>query len=124
VIESELPLGEALISAIENHVTIMPWQGPGGRLTSDRVADRARDCFRLLGEHYDLLILDAPPLPGPRAVAEMGALTALAAPCDVYLVRDVRTMSVTQVEDACRRLQAASLDVAGVIENFSVQDDE
>jgi Mrp family chromosome partitioning ATPase len=121
VIERELPLGEALISAVEDGVTLMPWQGPLRRLTDGHSLERVGDCFRQLHENYDLIILDAMTVPGPKAVAEMAALASATAPCQIYFIRDVRTMAVSQVEDSCRRLQVATLEVAGVIENFSAQ---
>jgi Mrp family chromosome partitioning ATPase len=118
VIDGDLPFGEALIAGVNDNVTVMPWQGPAGRLAQSSAALRATTGFRLLREHYDLVIIDAMPLGGMSAEAELASLAKATGPCGVYLVRDVRATQPQQMAAACARLGRMSIKVTGVIENF------
>jgi Mrp family chromosome partitioning ATPase len=119
VIDGDLPFAEGLVAAIEDGVTIMPWRGPAGRLAQRTAALRATTGFRLLREHFDLVILDAMPLSAPSANTELSALATVGGPCSAYLVRDPRTTRPPQVASGLARLGRSAVHVAGIIENFS-----
>ena len=82
---------------------------------------RASTGFRLLREHYDLVILDLMPLAGPTAENEIAGLLAVTGPCQVFIVSDVRSRGSQQLASACARLRRMSLTAAGIIENFAPQ---
>jgi Mrp family chromosome partitioning ATPase len=118
VIESDLPFGEALITAVEDKVTLMPWRGSAGRLMHAPAATRAAEGFRLLREHYDLVVLDAVPLVDGAATAAFGRLLDATGPCATYLVCDRRSLSDELEADACASVARAGSTMSGIIHNF------
>ena len=121
VLENELPLGEALIAAIDERVTLMPWRKE--RQSSDSAADPASltalcETFGTLAGRYDLVIVDTPPLASSAAIAAVAGFGQRIGLDAVYLVHDVRTTPRELVSATAFALARAGVAVAGLIENF------
>ncbi|HEX3728104.1 MAG TPA: hypothetical protein VHV08_17755 [Pirellulales bacterium] len=116
MIEGDLPLGEALITAVEDGVTLMPWRGPGGRLAHRSARLRAATSFRLLKEYYDVIIVDAMPL--ASSTTDFAHLLEALGQCGSYVVCDKRATSAQQLLGLCGRLEQVGVKVSGIIENF------
>jgi Mrp family chromosome partitioning ATPase len=115
---SELPLGEALISAIEDGVTLLPWRGPAAALADLGGSLRVAGIFGTLREHYDLVVLDTMPLAGRTTIADFAAFAAAIHLDAVYLLQNVRTTPREELVATSAKLRRAGLPLAGVIENF------
>ena len=115
---SELPLGEALISAVEDGVTLMPWRGGAVSVSQLTESPRTASIFGTLREHYDLVLLDTMPLDDRSTIAELAALAGAIRLDALYLIHNVRTTSREQLIASCSKLRGAGLPLAAVIENF------
>jgi Mrp family chromosome partitioning ATPase len=118
VVCGELAPGEALITAVEDGVTLLPWRARGGDLAKAAAAPRASEVFATLDEHYDLLVLDALPLVDRTAIASFAALAGAVRLDALYLIHNVRTTSREQLSALCARIRDCGLPLAAVIENF------
>ncbi len=122
VLENGLPLGEALIAAIDERVTLMPWH-PGAHLRHDAASEPARlallgETFATLAGRYDLVVVDTPALASSSAVARLAGFGQQIGLDVVYLVHDVRTTPRELVSATAFALTQAGVCVAGMIENF------
>lgn len=118
LVASELPLGEALITAVEDGVTLMPWRGPAATAAKLAQSLRIASIFGTLREHYDLVLLDTMPLVGQTAIADLAAFAAAIHLDSLYLIQDLRTTTREGLIAACSKLRDSGLPLAGVIENF------
>ena len=117
-LEGEPLLGEALISAVEDGVTLMPWRGAAIRVGALASSLRAATGFSTLREHYDLVLLDTMPLVGQTTISDFASFAESIHLDAVFLVQDVRTTTPENLASACAKLRRVGLRVAGVIENF------
>lgn len=121
---SDVPIDEALVVAIEDGVTLMPWRGPTTRLSELAASGRTTRCFKLLSDHYDLIVFDAPTLATQQAVDEFATLAHAIDLDGVYVVDDSRGDHSDELLTMCQQLHDAGLTVDGIIENFvAVQPD-
>lgn len=118
LVDSELPLGEALITAVEDGVTLMPWRGESQSLATLSEAVRTGSIFGTLREHFDLVLLDLMPLGNPANLADAAALARAIHLDAVYLIHNVRTTSRQRQAAVCADLRQTGLPLAAVIENF------
>lgn len=118
VLEGKLPLGEALIASLADGVTLMPWRGPARHSTQLAAGPRIADHFRMLQDQYDLVLLDTMPLKNQADVSDLASLAQAIGLQAVYLIHDMRFTTLDQLTNTCGRLRRASVNVAGVIENF------
>lgn len=118
VLLGQLPLDEALVASVDDGVTLMPWRGKPAKLADLAVSLRAEACFELLASRYDLILIDAPPVPSPAAMGELAALGEAIGLGAVYLVHDCR-QGTTALPKACEAFAQAGLPVVGLIENFA-----
>jgi Mrp family chromosome partitioning ATPase len=118
LVSSELPLGEALISVVEDGVTLLPWRGRATPLAELAGSLRTGVIFGTLREHYDLVVLDTMPLVGRTTIADFAALAAAIRLDSVYLVQNVRTTPRDELVATSAKLRRSGLPLAGVIENF------
>ena len=119
VVDGGLPLSEALIDAVSDGVTLLPWQGAkphGAHARRDRL--RAAAVFDTLAEHYDLVLVDTLPLASPAAIAELASLAEAIHLDAVYLVGDARGQDPQALATECAKLRRAGIPVVGAIENF------
>ena len=119
LVSSELPLGEALITAVEDGVTLMPWRGPAAAVSKLAQSLRIGSIFGTLREHYDLVLLDTMPLVGPTAIADFAGFAAAIHLDSLYLIQDLRTTTREGLLAAYSKLSHSGLPLAGVIENFA-----
>jgi Mrp family chromosome partitioning ATPase len=112
-------LDEAIVEATANNVALLPAREPasecGGPLGDP---SRLPDCLKVLKEHYDLVMVDLGPL--ENAVLADGARSEmLAEGIDaVILVHGPQITSESQRIAVERKLAAAGIAVAGIVENF------
>lgn len=118
LVTSELALGEALISVVEDRVTLLPWRGRQMSLAELAGSMRAAGVFGTLRELYDLVVLDTMPLGGRTSIADFAAFATAIHLDAVYLVHNVRTTSRDGLLAVGAKLRRAGLPLAGVIENF------
>ena len=118
LVASELILGESLIAAVEEGVTLMPWRTPvpGGKPPAASL--RTSTLFASLREHYDLILIDAPPLVGKTAIANFAGFASAVHLDGVYLLHNLSRHAREPLSAACTRLRNAGVPVAGTIENF------
>jgi Mrp family chromosome partitioning ATPase len=119
VLDGELSLGESLIQAVEDGVTLMPWCG--ARMTATQRANTLRIAatFSTLREHYDLILLDAGPLDGSETISAFAALAKAAAVDGAYMIYDARSTDGEMLTATCDQLRSAGVHVQALIENFS-----
>ncbi|MEX0676265.1 MAG: hypothetical protein WD063_04280 [Pirellulales bacterium] len=118
LLSSELPLGEALITAVEDGVTLLPWRGPAVAVSQLAGSIRAPGIFGTLREHYDLVLLDTMALVGQTTIADFASFAAAVRLDALYLIHNVRTTSPDELIAASSKLRRAGLPLAAVIENF------
>lgn len=118
VLTNELPLGEALISAVEDRLTLMPWSnGPTG--TTKLVGSlRSATSFTSLAEQYDVVLIDCMPLEADSALGDFAGFAQAIKLDALYMVRDVRATRVEDLEAICARLRRAGQEVSGLVDNF------
>ena len=116
VVVGRLPLAEAVVESIEDHLTLLPLCKP--RDNQGEVAPTLASLtpsIAQLREHCELVLVDV----GPLKRKQDADLAAIASWTDaVVLVCDVRTTPAEQVVEARRRLQAAGVARVGIAENF------
>ncbi len=123
LLASELALGESLIAAVEDGVALLPWRSSvamGAVLPSTA---KAAGIFSALREHYDLVLVDLPPLGNKPTVAEFSAFANAVHLDQMYLVDDLRDHDRDALASACAKLARAGLNVKGIIENFAAGPD-
>lgn len=118
LLSSEMPLGEALITAVEDGVTLMPWRGSAVSVSQLAGSKRVSDIFGTLREHYDLVLLDTMPLVGQTTIADFASFAGVIRLDALYLIHNVRTTSPEQLTAASSKLHRAGLPLVAVIENF------
>jgi Mrp family chromosome partitioning ATPase len=118
LVASELALGEALIAAAEDGVTLMPWRGGPAKLADLAASPRTERIFATLREQYDLVLVDLLPLGAKASLDDLAALARAMHLDALYLVQNMRDTSREQVSAMCARLRRADLPLAGIIENF------
>lgn len=124
VMLGEVPLEESLVASIDDGVTLMPWRGTETRLSQLAASPRVATSFGLLRNHYDLVLIDAPPLSSDAAIAELAGFAEAIALDAVYVLHDARHAVKPALGSMCEKLRQAGLSVDGLIENFvPTQDD-
>ncbi len=116
VAADRMPLAEAVVESIEDHLTLLPLCKPRDSQGEDAatLASLTPSIARLR-EHCDLVLVDV----GPLELKQEADLAAIAAWTDaVVLVCDVRTTPSEQVIEARSRLRSAGVDRVGIAENF------
>ena len=117
VLTGELPLAEALIESVEDHVTLLPLQGPLADRQLPRNNPRMGASLQRLRGAYDVVLVDG----GPAEVtspADFESLLTAAQFDAAIIVRDVRGTSAEATSDLSRRLSAAGISKLDVAENF------
>ncbi len=116
-------LKSAAIGSLQDKLVVLPLKRPGTRNGGDpsthrSADDRARMLFEL-SDAFELVIIDAGPMftAAYRWFCETVGDTIDRA----LLVRDVRTTTAAQLDDACARLSHAGLPAVAVVENFSTE---
>jgi Mrp family chromosome partitioning ATPase len=118
VLQAQLPLGEALVAAVEDGVTLMPWHGSTVGNTTLASSPGIAAGFAMLRERYDLTLLDTMPLANEASIGELAALAAAIRLDGLYLIHDTRRPADDELARACGQLRAAGVRVEGIIENF------
>lgn len=111
------PLEQTLVEATANRVAVLPLREPSGNDPAEGDVSSLAAHIATLRRHYDVVLVDFGPLEDiadNQALAWAGRGTVDA----VLLVQNQRLTSEEQMAEAERRLNAAGLFVAGVIENF------
>jgi Mrp family chromosome partitioning ATPase len=118
VVDNELPLGEALIAPVDEHVTLMPWrESPLGVAQLAGLSEAAAN-FGLLRNQFDLTLFDTAPLAGEAAVDAFALLADLVHLDAVYVIHDSRGGAPQELAELCATLRGTGLNVEGIIENF------
>jgi Mrp family chromosome partitioning ATPase len=118
VIAAGLPLGEALVAAPADKITLLPWHAQGAHAAAPTNLTRIAGCFEKLREHFDVILVDAMPLASGPAVTNLARLAEPMRIDALYLIYDSRFTTPKQLKDVSSRLQLAGLPPAGAIENF------
>ncbi len=118
VLRGELPLGEALVAAIDDGLTLMPWRAADASISDLCTSQRTATSFALLREQYDYVLLDTMPMVGQTTISEFASFAATIRLDATYLIQDVRWTLEEQLSAACAKMERAGLHVAGIIENF------
>jgi Mrp family chromosome partitioning ATPase len=118
VLAGELPLGDALIAAVDDGVTLMPWRGAAVSTAQLAGSVRTARSFSMLRDHYDLVLLDTMPLSSPTAVSDFAGFAESIGLDALYLIHDVRSTSPEVLAETWAQLRGAGVNVAGIIENF------
>jgi Mrp family chromosome partitioning ATPase len=119
LVTSELGLGEALIAAVEDGVTLLPWRGGSHTMAQLAGMLRTGSIFGTLREQYDLVLLDTLPLVGRTAIADFAAFAAAIHLDAVYVVHHVGLTSREQLTATCSKLRRAGVPLTAIIENFA-----
>jgi Mrp family chromosome partitioning ATPase len=115
VLLEEQPLGEAAILAIEDGITMFPLAtGASEALELDDL--RVAEFIRALSEHYDLVILDMPPMADREEFVSVEQGNPINA---TIVVRDVRSTAANHVSSVVDRLFQTGVEAVGIAENFT-----
>ena len=112
-------LDQAIVEATVNNVSLLPVREPseaGDRAASD--PSRLGVCLGTLRDHYDVVLVDLGPLEDAR-LADGSVAAAIDA---VVLVHNGHVTSKEEQRAIEERLAAAGIAVAGIVENFVVED--
>lgn len=118
VLRGELPLGEALVAAIDDGMTLMPWRAADASISDLCTSQRMATSFALLREHYDFVLLDAMPMAGQTTISDFASFASTIRLDAAYMIQDVRWTLEEQLTAACAKMERAGMRVAGIIENF------
>lgn len=124
VMLGDMPLEEALVAAIDDGVTLMPWRGAEKRLSQLATSERVATSFELLRGHYDLVLIDAPPVSSDEALGELVGFAEGISLDAVYLLYDARYPMNPGLGPVCDKLRSAGLAVEGLMENFGAADSD
>ncbi len=119
LVTGELGLGEALIVAVEDGVTLLPWRGANHTMVQLAGMLRTGNIFGTLREHYDLTLVDTMPLVGKTAIADFAAFASAIHLDAVYLVHHQGLTSREQLAAACSKLRRSGVPLAAIVENFA-----
>jgi Mrp family chromosome partitioning ATPase len=117
VLNGDLPLGEALVSATRDGVTLMPWRGGVASMPEAAGSMRASTMFGMLRTQFDAVLIDAGQLADADAAASFARFAQAIRLDGLYLLHDARSGAASQNE-TCAALRRAGLTVLGIIENF------
>lgn len=118
ILASQLPLGEALVAATADNVTLLPWRAASTFTPKIASTIQATGIFRQLASQFDALIVDAPPLGDAEAVGDFTGLAEAAHIDSIYLIHDVRSIAESQVSLIASTLRRSGATLLGIIENF------
>jgi Mrp family chromosome partitioning ATPase len=114
-------LDQAVVEAAANNLALVPLAGPLAR--PDPAAgdwSRFAPCIETLRTHYEMVLVDPGPLEDIDPIGDALARTAGGRIDALLLVRNQRITPEEDLSEAQRRLAAAGIAVAGLIENFVV----
>ena len=118
-VTGEISLDEAIVTSVGDRVAMLPWNVKRTP-TSNAFDDlRAAACLGLLREHYDLVLVDAGPLPTLDAPSELRRLAGVARFDGCYVVNDGRAGATPALADILTRADGLAWQVFGVLENYS-----
>lgn len=118
VLAGRLPLEEVAVDSVQDRLAIVPLCGllPTGTDDDDRPSPPA--VLGVLGEHYDLVLVDLGRF-GDHAAGDGGPLETVVDWIDaVVLVHNVGSTSPADLERTRQLVQAAGLEELGITENF------
>ncbi|REK19048.1 MAG: hypothetical protein DWQ37_02490 [Planctomycetota bacterium] len=118
LVGSELALGEALIAAPQDGLTLMPWRGGPVSLMDLATSLRTGRIFGTLREQYDLVLLDTLPLGAKATLDDLAAFARTIHLDALYLIQNVRGTSRGELASMCARVRRAGLPLTAIIENF------
>ncbi len=110
-------LSEAAVASIEDRVTLFPLTVPTDTLSGRLDDPLLSEVLYELKRHFDLVVVDTPPLP-----AESAVVSAIPLPCAVdmaVLVRNVQATPQDECLSAVARLRAMGVRAVGIVENFA-----
>lgn len=119
VLAARLPVEEVIVESVQDRLAVVPLCGPPAR--HRRSGDGASDpvsSLRALGEHYDLVLIDWGEFgDGTQSggVSVRGIVDGIDA---MVIVHNVRFTSRKELDRTRRRVEAAGLVEAGIVENF------
>jgi Mrp family chromosome partitioning ATPase len=120
VLQRGEPLSEAAVASLDDRVTLFPLS----RSTASAAASPKTllsTTLAELREHYDLVIVDLPPVGADQA---LGELTGEVGPVDMALVvRNVQATPQDQCLTSVAALRCMGVRAVGVIENFALDDE-
>jgi Mrp family chromosome partitioning ATPase len=118
MLHGEIALGEALIAAVDEQVTLMPWRGAPQSVRELARSQRIAANFGMLRDHYDIVLLDTMPLMDSTEVDDFGAFAKSIGLDALYLINDVRSTAPETVAETWAQLRRAGAHVEAIIENF------
>jgi Mrp family chromosome partitioning ATPase len=118
LLASELALGESLIAAVEDGVTLMPWR-TGTPEAALPLSGKIPSIFATLREHYDITLVDLLPLTGKPSIGDFAQLATAMHLDAMYMVRNLANPSAESLAGVCSKLRRAGVPVTGTIENFA-----
>ena len=110
-------LSEAAVASIGDRVTLFPLTVPTDTLSGRLDDPLLSEVLQELKRHFDLVVVDTPPLP-----AESAVISAIPLPCAVdmaVLVRNVQATPQDECLSAVTRLRAMGVRAVGIVENFA-----
>jgi Mrp family chromosome partitioning ATPase len=118
-LSGEIPLDEAIVTAVGDRVAMLPWNTKNAAPLAPLDDVRAAACLGLLREHYDLVLVDAGPLPAPNTSSEMRRLATTARIDGCYVVHDGRASATPALAEVLAHAGGIGWRVFGVLENYS-----
>ena len=116
-------LDQAIVEATANNLALLPAREPmaeSGRPAGD--PSRLPACLEILRHHYDLVLVDMGPLED-AGLADAAPIRTSAKLIDaVVLVHNHRITPEEQLTALAGQLAAAGIVVAGIVENFVIED--
>ena len=116
-------IDQAIVEATANNLALLPAREPmaeSGQPAGD--PSRLPACLRILRQHYDLVLVDMGPLED-AGLADTAPIRTSAGLIDtVVLVHNHRITPEGQLTALAGQLAAAGIVVAGIVENFVIED--
>lgn len=116
-VESQIPLEEVAVHAIDDQVTIVPLLQPIGHSEMSTDDNRIAAMLQELTEGFDLVIADMGHMNSPRSLiptmGEHGIISAVVA------VVDRRETSPEHLDSCIRRIRQSGVVSIGLVENFA-----
>ncbi len=121
-LRSGLPWSEAAIVSVAERITVFPLDDQGDMEPPELRDASVTELVNRLASHFDLVVIDAPPIGGPR-----GEFFEIGEACPVnaaILVQDTRQAEPERTLRAVQRLHDAGLEAVGIAHNFCGSQEE
>lgn len=118
VLRDQLPLADAVVSSVQDHVSLLPLRGVPADAEELAGSLPASISLRVLQHHYGIVLVDLGPILDPLVAGPALKLAERSGIDAALLVRDTRVTTDDDLRAATRALAGAGVSTVGIAETF------